>query len=104
MNAFRLQVLVANRTFRDDQEAATLEQIAKWTALQLRWPIFGEAVKKSPDLLLELEQSAMAEEPAAEPHWPEPVQKLYQDGEFQNALRAEPLLERSDLHGLLPIT
>jgi hypothetical protein len=56
LNAFRLHVIIASRAeHQPDAAPASLARIAKWTALQLRWPVILEEARTRDDLFAELE-------------------------------------------------
>jgi KAP-like P-loop domain-containing protein len=56
LNAFRLQVIISSRAEpQQSLQPATLAHIAKWTALQLRWPVILEEARSHDDLFGELE-------------------------------------------------
>jgi hypothetical protein len=59
LNAFRLHVIIASRAeHRPGAEPASLAHLAKWTALQLRWPVILEEARTQDDLFHELEPLA----------------------------------------------
>jgi putative sterol carrier protein len=70
LNLFRLRVFIAAETgLFDESEHAplTLEQIAKLTALLLRWPLLIPPIQEKRDFLDELETAARGSTPAAKP-------------------------------------
>jgi WD40 repeat protein len=102
INAVRLQLLVANQSLKLDQsrKRATISQIAKWTAIGIRWPILAEELRKHPELINELEQWAKNGKTPLRP-WQKRIDELMKDPAFKKAFRTEPQLGKADLHGLL---
>lgn len=104
INAFRLQVLVSNRVPSRGAKRPTLDQVAKWTAMRLRWPLFAEQVKRRTELLIDLENLAREPKQGDVPDtWPEPVKKLAVDNDFREILRHSPYFEGIDPHFLLQV-
>ncbi|MFQ6030627.1 MAG: P-loop NTPase fold protein, partial [Dehalococcoidia bacterium] len=104
VNAVRLQLLVANQSIKLDQRnsRASNEEIAKWTALGMRWPVLAEEISKRPSILGELEQWAKDGSAGSIP-WPHRVTELMSDHEFEKALAADPQLGNVGLYGLLSV-
>ena len=132
LNAFRLQVIICSRAEgRSGRVTATLAQIAKWTALQLRWPVILEEARSYDDLFFELEPlvedyrtaeakmreldekfdagDAKAEDLAnavgalnrASEAFPPRIRAAGEFEELIEVLAAEPSLAGADLHGLV---
>lgn len=68
VNLFRLQAFIADRTglFRGS-EPLTFEQLGKFVALGLRWPLLMSELARSPSLLGELERRAIELAPTVKP-------------------------------------
>lgn len=105
VNAFRLQVLISNRTVAYQATRATLHQIAKWTALHMRWPLLAEEVKRQPGFLAELEKRAGKSKSRRRipKDWSERAKELAATEELMAILTKEPKLGKADLHGLLAV-
>ena len=103
LNAVRLQVLVANRLRPPSagRKRATAAQIAKWTALTMRWPTLATEVRRAPSLLGELERWARGGAPM--PTVPRRIEGLFEDGMFKESLGGEPEIGSADLHGMLAV-
>lgn len=63
-NAFRLQLLVANRTPGCDLafDSDDLVSLGKWVAVRLRWPQLADALDRDPELLGRLEEECWGAE------------------------------------------
>ncbi|MFW6174980.1 MAG: P-loop NTPase fold protein, partial [Chloroflexota bacterium] len=105
VNAVRLQFLVANQSYRHGHATAAPEQIGKWTALGMRWPVLAEEIRKRPSLLGELEEWADGESvnPPEAALWPGRVLQLLADPGLRPALRQPPKLRTTELHGMLSV-
>ena len=104
VNAVRLQLLVHNQSLKRDRKMAraTNAQVAKWTALGMRWPVLAEEIRNRPEILGELEGwAADGSRPMQE--WPRRVRKMTEESEFKKALAEKPLLGTVELHGLLSV-
>jgi len=101
INAVRLQLLVHNQSLNlGGRTRATPDQIAKWTALCIRWPVLAEELRKRSELLQEIEDWA---EQNTDPldHWQNRIKSLAGDPDFKQAFNMVPKLGNADLHGLL---
>ena len=123
VNAVRLQLLVANQALNlGDRHRATNEQIAKWTALGMRWPNLAAELRASPETLKDLEEWAKQcydkgtngwqEKPGRDQitaktikdnAWSRRMEELTADPDLGPALLEEPLLGDVKLHGLLSV-
>jgi WD40 repeat protein len=104
INAVRLQLLVSYqiRTFDSKRKWAENDQIAKWTALCIRWPVLAEELRKHRGLLQDIENWANKKKNLAPPeHWQKRVKDLAADSDFKKVFQEKPLLGDADLHGLL---
>ena len=114
INVLRLQLLLSNRLLLGDLPRPNLRQIAKWTAMHIRWPHLSAAINAEPELLTDLEQ--LAEE------CPEIFSGINENSDAKYAssgtmlvgtltdkealleiLLVEPKLGDADLHGLLDV-
>lgn len=104
VNAVRLQLLVANQSLKleGSHARASNAQVAKWTALGMRWPVLAEEIRKRRELLGELEEWAVnGSSPDRE--WSDRILELMRDAEFGKTLAEEPALGAVELHGLLSV-
>lgn len=60
INAVRLQFLVMDQTLGAGKDRAKPEQVGKWTAMMMRWPVLAEEIRWSSTLLTHLESWATA--------------------------------------------
>ena len=104
VNAVRLQLLVDRQSLRLDEtkSRATTQQIAKATALSMRWPLLVSELRRNPELIGELEQQA-SNGATPDPDWSDGLKEMFKDARFRDALVKEPLLRTADLHGLLMV-
>ncbi len=98
-------MLISNRTVAYQATRATLHQIAKWTALHMRWPLLAEEVKRQPGFLAELEKRAGKSKSRRRipEDWSERAKELAATEELMAILTKEPKLGKADLHGLLAV-
>ena len=94
--------MVANQslTFEHYRKRATNSQLAKWTALGIRWPVLAEELRKRPNLLRELEEWARKGTIPVRP-WHRRIDDLATDPDFKEGFMVGPELGDADLHGLL---
>jgi len=104
VNALRLQVPIAYLTPRISRTRPDLRQISKWTALQLRWPILAEEMKRRAALLRELEDYSRDAESEQPEGWSDRVKAFADNEELMSVLREEPRLGDADFHGMLAVT
>ena len=123
VNAVRLQLLVANQSLNfGSTDRATYEQIAKWTALGMRWPNLAAELRAQEGTLQGLEDWArrchikgtsgwkrdqdwesITTETAKSSGWSRRIVGLTYDPDFGPALLEEPSLGAANLNGLLSV-
>jgi|GEM_PF-5759498 hypothetical protein len=70
INLFRLKVFIAAETgLFDGDEALTLEQLGKFVAIGLRWPLFISDLETNGELLRQVQDAAVGLKPEGAQHW-----------------------------------
>lgn len=100
VNSMRLQLLVdrLSLNFDGSQAHATDEQIAKWTALCMRWPNLAAEVRPRSARFKELEIWSKEDGNTAPTGWPKRLRQLSKDPQFKIAIAKEPALADVDLN------
>ena len=104
VNAVRLQALVAGQNLNRDpnRKRATPMEIAKWTALSMRWPLLADEVRKDRGLLDRLEKWAVSGLSPGQ-QFAGRIVGLLSQPEFGGAMRSDPQIGTVDLDGLLMV-